>query len=523
MATAQKRGFRLPWGNEPKDDQPSPGDEAGEGRHGASDATNELGSGPFGLSGSHGRSSSAVEAPDLRVGEASRDEVAAVLKRGSWPANDRRTAGPLSSATTLASLARAAAAAVTSPAAEEADADEAPADGSDDEAVSVAEPGTADPRAEIDAPAVAVETDSTPEPDGSGDAGIAGEDEIDGLTEARIEALTGPPPAREEMTMTAVDTQDPASAAIEPASSPTPAAEAIPEAASVPRRENPLVAGLVKAMRQAAATARAEVVASFRVEADARAEAIRGESTTATEELKKVAEADVAAIKEWSRTELARVREETERRITDRKTQLVEETDFEASGLQERLDHLRSTVEAFEAEMASFFENLLAEADPARLAGLAERMPAAPALDARPPSVAPARARAAAGEPNIETAAPEAAEAHEAVEAHDGLDADDAAEAEAEARLGLDNQTRIVVSGLSAVASIAAFKAAIVHAPGVTAVNVMAGTDGEVVYTVTQDGHVNFHEILQAMEDIDARVVSENGTTLTVAAREPAA
>ena len=56
-----------------------------------------------------------------------------------------------------------------------------------------------------------------------------------------------------------------------------PPIEPAPAAAPNPRRANPLVAGLVRAMREAAATARDEVVTTFQVDAESRAEAIRAE------------------------------------------------------------------------------------------------------------------------------------------------------------------------------------------------------------------------------------------------------
>ncbi|MGH9887372.1 MAG: hypothetical protein ACREBE_17720, partial [bacterium] len=48
----------------------------------------------------------------------------------------------------------------------------------------------------------------------------------------------------------------------------------------LPRRDNPLVAGLVKAMREAAIASRAETTARLEAEATARVEAIRGRATT---------------------------------------------------------------------------------------------------------------------------------------------------------------------------------------------------------------------------------------------------
>src|SRR5262245_203747 len=70
------------------------------------------------------------------------------------------------------------------------------------------------------------------------------------------------------------------------------------------RRDNPLVAGLVKAMREAAVASRAETTARLQAEATARVETIRTNATSESAELKKRADDDVAEIRDWSKTEL---------------------------------------------------------------------------------------------------------------------------------------------------------------------------------------------------------------------------
>ena len=63
----------------------------------------------------------------------------------------------------------------------------------------------------------------------------------------------------------------------------------------VPRRDNPLVAGLVKAMREAAIASREETTARLAAEASARIEAIRARATTEATGLRKHADDDVSA------------------------------------------------------------------------------------------------------------------------------------------------------------------------------------------------------------------------------------
>src|SRR6185369_349348 len=148
----------------------------------------------------------------------------------------------------------------------------------------------------------------------------------------------------------------------------------------MPRRDNPLVAGLVKAMREAAVASREETTARLAAEAAARIEAIRGRATTEATGLRKRADDDVSAIREWSKAEMARVRQETEDRIEARKAELATETARHAASVDRLVEQVQSTVSSFEAEMDRFFGELLAEADPARLATLAEQAPDPPDL-----------------------------------------------------------------------------------------------------------------------------------------------
>ena len=92
------------------------------------------------------------------------------------------------------------------------------------------------------------------------------------------------------------------------------------------KRENPLVAGLVKAMREAAIASRAETTTRLQAEAAARIEAIRAESTDEAAALRKRVDEDIAGIREWSKVEMARIRAETEHRIEERRADAINES-----------------------------------------------------------------------------------------------------------------------------------------------------------------------------------------------------
>ncbi|HET9680956.1 MAG TPA: hypothetical protein VFP19_02885, partial [Candidatus Limnocylindrales bacterium] len=397
MATAQKRGFRFPWGGDDRHDEPPSDAEEGHAldragltqRIGAQ--ADDLGAGPFGVSGS-GPLADVAEP----VGDEAADAVDLDLERAAWPQSDRGTAGPLAGSTRRR------------------------ADKTDE----AAEPAAPDDHEE---PAPMMSATAAAEDD------LAAEEPTEA---AVVEATTAETPRQ-----------------------PAPPAPVTTRTAD--RKTNPLMAGLVRAMRDAAKTARDETVATLHVDAATRADAIRAQAATAVNDLKKIAEADVAGIKEWSRQELARVREETEERIAARRSQLVDETEAAGRASDDLLASLHTAVEAFEAEMGRFFDALLAEEDPARLAGLAERMPAPPTLDgfpaagdatvvARPEPMPAAVAHPApatepepepdaeasvaeATQPQAEVAAPEPEQDDPRAGWLDHLDPDAAAAAEAEA------------------------------------------------------------------------------------------
>ena len=297
----------------------------------------------------------------------------------------------------------------------------------------------------------------------------------------------------------------------------------------MPRRGNPLVAGLVKAMREAAVASREETGVRLQAEAEARIEAIRARATIEAAALRKRADEDVAGIREWSKAEMAKLRQKTEDRIEGRRTELAGETDRHAASVDRLVQEVQTTVSAFEADMERFFKRLLAENDPARLATLAEQAPDPPDLRGDgPPAIA-----------DID-------------EAEAGLEAEAAAEAEAEATEGLDMSSaenwpaavmaaarrdgapddadtsdtagsRLLVSGLTSVAGISAFKGALGQLPGIRAVSVSSGERGVFIFAVHHDPEVELGPAVLSLQGFDARITRTSDDGLAVLAHEPAA
>ena len=384
------------------------------------------------------------------------------------------------------------------------------------------------------------------------------------------------------------------------------------------RKPNKFMADLTRAMQGAAETAKADTLARFTADAKAHIETIHASTALEATELRKQADDDVASIREWSKAEIARIREETDERITHRKARLEREIDAHAADIEGRIERVQRRVDAFEGEMAAFFEQLLAEEDPTRFAAMAESLPEPPPFDDMSAEIDTAgeavaeiddlpAERAVVVEPWPETSAEAAAETTEveavaetaeveavAVEeapvaeaaseagatddqamseapAADAADPEavdprldalgatpDFAAAEAEAaaftpeeapaeeeiaviaddalaaRLaglvpdaeaaGAESQsTRVVVTGLVSVASIAGFKRQLSRVPGVLSVGVSSGPDGEFLFAVTHDSTIVLRDAVTTLPGFGARVTAEGEGELTVTAKDPEA
>ena len=386
------------------------------------------------------------------------------------------------------------------------------------------------------------------------------------------------------------------------------------------RKPNKFMADLTRAMQGAAETAKADTLARFGADAKTHIESIHATTAVEAGELRKQADDDVASIREWSKAEIARIREETDERITHRKSRLEREIEAHAADIEGRIERVQRRVDAFEAEMASFFERLLGEEDATRFAAMAESLPEPPPFDGDPafeytPVEAtdapvdampaeravvvepwPEASSEAVAEPVAETdtvdspetvdepvaqaSAEATAEVAEGSSSTDDLIADaDAVEAEApsdEADPRLDalaqapdfeaaeaeaaaftpddsppeeeiaviaddalaarlaglvpdaetsgaasTTTRVVVTGLVSVASIAGFKRQLSRVSGVQSVGVSSGPDGEFLFAVSHDSTIVLKDAITTLPGFGARVTNETDGELTVTARDP--
>ena len=403
------------------------------------------------------------------------------------------------------------------------------------------------------------------------------------------------------------------------------------------RKPNKLMADLTRAMQTAAESARDESLTRLQTEAKTYIETVHTRSATEAEQLRQTADSDIAGIREWSKNEIARIRDETDQKVTDRKARLESDIEDHAGRIERRIEGVQRHVTWFEGEMAGFFERLLAEEDPSRLASMAENLPEPPTFDdfeslpepPAPPRVEPmvevaaeATGEAFVGEPVGEVseeapaeapvahdgepvaegyaeAAPERAEnpdeafaaiqeaaeaaavaeatgepgfaeaqpdvgaepAHDAPAGDDtdprlaalGFDgdgngdgeisyaegaapveeipaiADDALAArlaglvpgENDAAEADQRTTRVVVTGLVSVASIASFKRSLGKIDGVASVGVSSGPDGEFVFAVGHGAAIDLPGAVTSLPGFAAQVTSVTDDTVSVAARDP--
>ena len=340
-----------------------------------------------------------------------------------------------------------------------------------------------------------------------------------------------------------------------------------------PRRPTKFMAELSRAMQVAAETSRDETMARFTAEAKAVVEEIHNASTVEAAALRRRADDDVATVREWSKAEIARIREETEARIALRKTALDGEMDAHGLVIEARVERVTATVSEFEGRMTAFFERLLAEEDPTRIATMAETMPDPPdladvAASIAEPSVAPFApipayvptthveattapdSEGATGADASATPADDAPAQQTAVAVDPGATDFAAAEAEAlaftgdlddepadEAEIGHHDEptaatatphaadthatTRVVVLGLVSVASIATFKRGLGRVPGVSSIGVASGPNGEFVFTVSHAADLHLAEAITALPGFEARITEQSASDIEVTAHDP--
>jgi len=209
-------------------------------------------------------------------------------------------------------------------------------------------------------------------------------------------------------------------------------------AADAPRRPTRFLADLNRAMHTAAEEGRQSALDQFHADGKRTVEEIQARSTDDAASLRRQADEDVAGVREWSKAEIARIREETDRRIADRKSRLDRQLEGHAAVTEREIEHVHEQVAAFDRDMETFFDRLLAEQDPGRFAAVAASLPEPPPFTPVPEAERlEIEARALAGQPAVDEAAVEAAAVDAAAGEAALAAAADAAAAEAAAETAM--------------------------------------------------------------------------------------
>jgi hypothetical protein len=140
-------------------------------------------------------------------------------------------------------------------------------------------------------------------------------------------------------------------------------------------RSKQFLADLGKAMHSTAEAARLAATDECRSNAQAYTEYLRANSEGAS--LHKAAAADITAIRDLSKAEMERTRQETEKRISQRNELLEEALRDYTSAVDLEIERVQQSVQGFEDELARFFEQLL-HGDPTDFATMAANVPDPP-------------------------------------------------------------------------------------------------------------------------------------------------
>ncbi len=81
--------------------------------------------------------------------------------------------------------------------------------------------------------------------------------------------------------------------------------------------------------------------------------------------------------------------------------------------------------------------------------------------------------------------------------------------------------TRVIVTGLISVASIASFKRHLSRYPGMRHVGVSSGPDGEFLFLVQHDPGVSLRDVIPTLPGFQARITSDDDGVVTASARDP--
>jgi hypothetical protein len=381
----------------------------------------------------------------------------------------------------------------------------------------------------------------------------------DGPTGPALDGAAADVPAAGAAGVDAPEDAAAASAAAEPASA---------EADFAEGESTDFLRNLVGAMRGVAETSRDASLTELRTAIDARLEVLGIQAAEAESDLRRRADLDLESVADWERTEIERIRSESEHKRETRRAQLEQQLSEHRNVSERDAEATRSRLADHERDLAAFFAQLSEISDPAAFVAAAKRMPNAPELTGGAGSVTPAAddprlaalgmsqesTRAAPEQPTpatAETADAPPAQPSTPAEGSAAPDAGSAANAEtaspdthlAERLAQLDERlsgttqpvaaatpaapngnggeasTAIVVKGLGSFGAITSFKQALERVEGVRGVTLSLGPTGEFVYRASHADAFDLVTAIQSIEGPTATIENTDGTLVVTLSR----
>jgi hypothetical protein len=138
---------------------------------------------------------------------------------------------------------------------------------------------------------------------------------------------------------------------------------------------------IARQMLAAVETERSRISADTANSLDEHVRKVRIRAAKESEELRRLAEADVGEINEWSAGEADRVRRETETKITARREDLQRHLHQHDALIEREITGANDAVGKYQAELDQFVDRLAVEDDPTEIAQLARDLPEPPDID----------------------------------------------------------------------------------------------------------------------------------------------
>ena len=143
-------------------------------------------------------------------------------------------------------------------------------------------------------------------------------------------------------------------------------------------RPKQFLVDLAQAMRVTAEAERRATIDQCQANAKAYVEGLQSQTSGESASLQQAAVADISTLRSRSKARMDKTRQETEQRISQRYELLEQELQEYAAAIEGEIGRVQDRVQAFEAELARSFEQLMETSDPSEFTYLAEHMPDPP-------------------------------------------------------------------------------------------------------------------------------------------------